>query len=34
MLAGALPAAALALLVQAFFDGVERVLVHRPDAQP
>jgi osmoprotectant transport system permease protein len=33
MLAGALPAAALALLVQAFFDVIERALVHRPDAQ-
>ncbi len=33
MLAGALPAAVLALLVQALFDGVERVLVRTPAAR-
>jgi osmoprotectant transport system permease protein len=32
MLAGALPAAVLALLVQAVFDGVERSLVRGPGA--
>jgi osmoprotectant transport system permease protein len=32
LLAGALPAAVLALLVQALFDGVERLMVHRPAA--